>query len=313
MFFRAYISLAVIMVMTFLPTASVVATIILIPDLKFSINSSYDYQTRNANCGIRIVNGSYSAFLRTILTVRVDNTYYNLSNHIKDVISIHSGDNFQNLSFDISRCGKLRIVVENIEIYDLMGFIKVRIPLNEETVLDIMPQLLDNDNWNHSGLLLGMSSNEDETRKGNEYSDISNIREYIPGDRIKDIHWKLSAKKDLLLVKERIKSCENQMVILLESSSDISINEDILALFYTICNYCIKEGILIKTYYYNKNNQEYGEYVFGSIAECDNCISMIYSNGISDNANDLLIDGSYIKVGLIKGQVTYEVYEGTNA
>ena len=41
-----------------------------------------------------------------------------------------------------------------------------------------------------------------QNRKGNDPSEIFDIREYVPGDDIRSIHWKLSSKTDTLILKE---------------------------------------------------------------------------------------------------------------
>ena len=38
-------------------------------------------------------------------------------------------------------------------------------------------------------------------KKGYDFSEVTGIREYIPGDKLQNIHWKLSAKKDILMVR----------------------------------------------------------------------------------------------------------------
>ena len=39
-------------------------------------------------------------------------------------------------------------------------------------------------------------------KKGSDYSETFQLREYVPGDSIKQIHWKLSEKLDKLVVRE---------------------------------------------------------------------------------------------------------------
>ena len=58
---------------------------------------------------------------------------------------------------------------------------------------------------------MGMSESEESQAKGNDFAEITDVREYRPGDRIKDIHWKLSAKKETLMVKERTSVAQSQV------------------------------------------------------------------------------------------------------
>ena len=60
------------------------------------------------------------------------------------------------------------------------------------------------------------------------------IREYQPGDRLQHIHWKLSAKRDNLLVKEFESNAEVSLCLLLELWQDKSLS-DVISMVYTIC------------------------------------------------------------------------------
>ena len=49
----------------------------------------------------------------------------------------------------------------------------------------------------------GVAEFSESSRKGNDHSEVSDIRTYRIGDRPKDIHWKLSARNRELMVKAR--------------------------------------------------------------------------------------------------------------
>jgi len=53
---------------------------------------------------------------------------------------------------------------------------------------------------------------------GNDPSETFAIREYVPGDLLKSIHWKLSHKTDRLLVRELGLPIENKILLLLETA-----------------------------------------------------------------------------------------------
>lgn len=41
-----------------------------------------------------------------------------------------------------------------------------------------------------------------QNRKGSDASEMFDIRDYVPGDDIRTIHWKLSGKTDELIVRQ---------------------------------------------------------------------------------------------------------------
>ena len=64
-------------------------------------------------------------------------------------------------------------------------------------------------------------------------SEVTDIREYIPGDRLQQIHWKMSAKKDMLMVKEYVTVSSKDTVLLLELGLSADSTEPLLDLLYT--------------------------------------------------------------------------------
>ena len=55
-------------------------------------------------------------------------------------------------------------------------------------------------------------------RKGQDFSEIYQIREYVPGDDIKHIHWKLSEKTDVTMVKEASFPLDHSMMVVMDKS-----------------------------------------------------------------------------------------------
>ena len=53
-----------------------------------------------------------------------------------------------------------------------------------------------------------------QNRKGNDPSEIFDLREYVPGDDVRSIHWKLSGKLDNLVVKEASDPSHYQVVLM---------------------------------------------------------------------------------------------------
>lgn len=105
----------------------------------------------------------------------------------------------------MNNCGNVAITVENVRIYDYLNIFAWTVGKNFETqnVL-ILPPLkemyLGRDRWYNE-------TSEDSDRfskykKGDDPSEIFDVREFVDGDKIQRIHWKLSGKTGSLMVKE---------------------------------------------------------------------------------------------------------------
>ena len=134
-------------------------------------------------------------------------------------ISIDFSNQIINYPINSSHCGKLRITVDNFILYDPFKLIKRKLNITEEAEITVMP-----DTFNMQIELIDDISNVIDNdiystaKAGNDMSETFAVREYIPGDSIKSIHWKLSQKSDKLMVREFGLPIVNQILILFETA-----------------------------------------------------------------------------------------------
>jgi len=192
------------------------------------------------DCGNDIIffveykNPTYFPFLKCTLSFSVNNLYFNndKKNRLNFNMLAKKTDRI-NINVATSRVGLAAFEGKELEITGYMGFVSVKLPASfcvqvpvfpvssGEAVLHEMPYSEGYDEYNEPDL------------KGSPSSDIKEIREYRPGDRLSRIHWKLSAKMDDLEVKEMERTSVMSVVILPElekSMIDKTVNNlDILA------------------------------------------------------------------------------------
>jgi len=108
------------------------------------------------------------------------------------------GDTTDTVVIDTRHCGTYRITSAKVRVYDMLGlfFIPKTVELSGEIVvmpIPCMPPAMPELNgFKAKGLRTSNISN----------SEIYDVRNYVPGDPVKKIHWKLSAKKNKLMIKE---------------------------------------------------------------------------------------------------------------
>ena len=163
---------------------------------------------------IRIMTGgiaSYFAFsrIRTVVTDRMAGTSRKMT------IMVHDSG-ITNIPLDTSHCGSYSYKMLRLEIYDLFGFFRITRNINKENEFLVkpvpsMPEVMPD--------MYGFKAKS--LRKAKQpNTEIYDIRENQTGDPVKSIHWKMSAKKDKLLVKEPLEEYGGHSRILLKLTDD---------------------------------------------------------------------------------------------
>ena len=100
-------------------------------------------------------------------------------------------------------CGRVKLRLTELRLYDPFGLIPVRRKLSMHRSATVQPEtfrqelLLD--------LLAGQGDDSDSYspyRPGSDVSETFQIREYVEGDSLRQIHWKLTGKLDKLIVRD---------------------------------------------------------------------------------------------------------------
>lgn len=116
--------------------------------------------------------------------------------------------------------GRIRVTLETIRNVDPFGLFSFPVPLEREisAVTLVEPQMFGLEIQIAYGESTNMDSDEYSMRKaGFDPSETFAIREYRPGDQIRQIHWKLTEKFDDLMVRDYGLPIQNTILLLLET------------------------------------------------------------------------------------------------
>lgn len=135
---------------------------------------------------------------------------------------------FYNISLDIEQtvetyqhpatlCGEVSFYLEDIYLYDVFKLCRVPIQCQKKHHLVVYPQEI-NLEINHE---VSMQPRQNGIlqylyEKGNDVSEVFDLKEYVPGDDIRHIHWKLSAKTGQMLMKEGTRYSSYETVLLVD-------------------------------------------------------------------------------------------------
>ena len=128
----------------------------------------------------------------------------------------HQGSVFP---FTSLHCGTLMFTVVQPSATDMFGLKSWKINQHAQNSLPVMPRRLDVHVSTDQGETPAQDSDEySMQRPGGDPGETFAIREYIPGDPLKSIHWKLSNKTDKLLVREWGLPIVSNILVLMETS-----------------------------------------------------------------------------------------------
>lgn len=165
---------------------------------------------------------------RLLVSGRIDYVFVyknmTLKNELKRNIFIPLGIKTarKNQEYTATYCGNVMISYEKVYLYDGFGFCRVPISQTQKHHLVVYPgkvniELLYNELSKpyENGVL------QYQYKKGPDMSEIFDLKQYYPGDDIRHVHWKLSAKTGEVLLKEGSHNSSFETVLLV----DIGLND----------------------------------------------------------------------------------------
>lgn len=129
-----------------------------------------------------------------------------------------SGRGALTLAADASRCGTLRLRAE-VWTEDLFGLWRSEAAPCGEEFVTVEPELfLPRVSLAENTTVITDGEHYSQARPGGDPSETFAIREYLPGDPIRQIHWKLSQKTDELMLRELGLPVVNQTLLVFRNT-----------------------------------------------------------------------------------------------
>ena len=114
-------------------------------------------------------------------------------------------------------CGTLEVRLADAAVSDWFGLWSFPVSDIEEKIVTVLPdlypvQITDTDRPGNRTADL----REQLLKRSSDSSVFGDVREYVPGDPVRQIHWKLSEKTDKVLIREQAHSSEKNIRLLLD-------------------------------------------------------------------------------------------------
>ena len=142
-------------------------------------------------------------------------------------------------------CGTVCLAVTQLAVYDLFGLARRRRDCSAAAELTVLPTLFRPEVvLADSAAALPDSEIYSRERPGSDPGETFAVREYIPGDGLRKIHWKLSEKVDRLMVRDFGLPVINEVLLLLETAdrADAQTRSAITEVFASVSESLLAQG-----------------------------------------------------------------------
>ena len=285
---HSYFLLLIAIVMSTLPLISIVAAFYTCKNLETELGigkNTLEYG-EEVLIEIRLKNHTWFPALQSHIKVFLSNTF--LENTVEQVLEMPVKPHVESslrLSLRFMNLGCYTIEADTFSLQDIMGFIIVKKPMNISGEIYVIPCPTTDTLPDVTHFMAGAAEVEESTHKGSDFSEVSDIREYIPGDRIRDIHWKISARCDELMVKERVSTAGSEMVLFPNLIKNDDAAQHILTCTYSLALSFIRQRLPVCILCWNQTAYCFDEYRFDSTADLIRAYSEIYKLPLTKRIN----------------------------
>ena len=257
------------------------------------------------------------------LTVKTESLFYGGGEPVVHSLQLRPGNhNFLTFPVSYDKYGIFTSSVTWLTVYDYLHLFRFSRPLSVEASVTIMPDTPPREKRMELLYEEGFDEFTDNDRRGSVSSNVTDIREYQPGDRLSRIHWKLTEKLDKLIVKENEATSSNEFTVLLElyqpnreacdkAYLESGGNDDSM---YHILDRAIEEawsvsmellnaGEAFRFVYYNAGSQDFTEQLIHSSDDLSDILTRAFYAGSYDT-RDLGLT-IYERAGLNKGTLIH--------
>ncbi len=259
-YFHSFLNLSILIIMLFLPIVSIVITKLVADRITLEWEGPYENMCKGEEFQVRLrlMNPMYLGIMNCKLQLQVANLFYGTSRDHELRAPLRAGHG-QTITYPVTakQSGRIEFRVLQVTLEDFFGFAAYHRSFSENLVIYVLPNrdagvLTDLNSYTE-----GMAEVEESSKKGSDFSEVRDVREYQPGDRLQNIHWKLSVKKDILMVKERVSLSSRQLFLMLElHDNEGGLLEEILDCTYGICWFMLQNQIPLSLCWWSQNTQE---------------------------------------------------------
>ena len=259
-YFHNFLNLAVLVVMVFLPVVSILGTRFVADRLQAEWEGPYESMNKGEEflMKLHLKNPTWLGVMHCKVRISVGNLYYQTGREHELSVPVRARKG-QTVTYPITvqQCGRIEFRIRQIQLEDFLGIVAFRSPVADPYEVVVLPKQKAEIETSLDGYTLGMQEVEESSSRGSDFSEVQDVREYQPGDKLQNIHWKLSVKKDILMVKERVSMSSRQLFLLPElHDNEQGLMEEIFDCTYGILHLMLESQIPVTLVWWSTQSDE---------------------------------------------------------
>ncbi len=145
--------------------------------------------------------------------------------------------------------GRIYVMLTKFIVFDAFHIMEYTACPKKDAWTMIYPVRDTSEEDNLSNIIEGFPAEEETKKRGTEYNPDYEVREYAAGDELKNIHWKLTAKRDRLMVRERLAAGREKINVLLPLGQEKEENDRLMDSFSSVCALLITKGYPVQIFW----------------------------------------------------------------
>ncbi len=313
--FHSYVNFILLVGMTLVPLLSLFSTWRLSKEIGIAFRLPKESMKKGEefNIYVELKNPLRLPLVNAYIKIKFSNPFYGEENIITLNVPIRAQKTMEySYTVMMEYCGRVLVEAESIKLVGLLGIYEVTRKVDAQGECLIYPNGEPRNQEAGQTYMRGVTEAMESKEKGYDFSEVSDIREYIPGDKLQNIHWKLSMKKDELMVKERVSVSAMQLNVLVDLVNDEEMRlEAVLELADSITSSFVLQNLPFTVYYYSVNRAELCSCYIGSEIERHQWLELLlYDSG---NVKAGYTEDLFIRQNLNEGTYLYIGYDDGSA
>lgn len=278
-FFRSYLFFMMLILAVLAPGISAAALYKLRGDLRAGVEITAERIGRNCPVNMKIWTENQSRFLPFYaeISYQVENLFTEAIVKEKEEIWMGPGRCKAAEKDLTSRCmGRLEVRITEFAVYDWFHLWSMDIDACRNAGVTVGGGKQEVFGEDPQSMVEGFPQENELKKRGMDIQPDIEVREYVPGDDLKSIHWKLTAKQGKTMVRERLAAGRDRINVLLPLTGDEQENDGLMEALQGLTAMLLDRGYPIRLCWLGRGDALISRYL-AEAGELENALEEILS------------------------------------